>query len=99
MASLRQSHPAMRALFIGAGVLMFAAGAAIAPLPGPGGIFFFAAGLALILPNSRWAMRRFAQLKRRWPRTGQLVDRAMRRPSARRRHARAQALARAARVD
>ena len=63
------------------------AAAAVSPLPGPGGIFFFAGGLVLILRNSAWARVRFARAKRRWPRLGHLLDRAMRRPSALRRHA------------
>lgn len=58
------------------------------PLPGPGGILLFAGGLILILRNSRSARLRFARLKRRWPRTGGLVDRAMRRPSTLRRRER-----------
>ena len=91
MPSFRQSHPVLRLVFIGLGLVMFVAGAVVTPIPGPGGIFFFVAGLALILPNSRWAMRRFAATKQRWPRAGNLLDRAMRRPSALRRHARAKA--------
>ena len=73
------------------GVLVLGA-AAVAPLPGPGGIFLFAGGLVLILRNSRRAQVRFARAKRRWPRIGGLVDRTMRRPSALRRHARQKAL-------
>lgn len=72
------------------GVLILGAGL-VGPLPGPGGIFLFAGGLVLILRNSHWARLRFARAKRRWPRTGQLVDRAMRRRSALRRHARLKA--------
>jgi len=60
----------------------------IAPLPGPGGIFFFAGGLILILRNSRLARRKFVVAKRRWPRIGNLLDRTMRRGSALRRRAR-----------
>lgn len=60
----------------------------MAPLPGPGGIFLFAGGMILILRNSRGAQVRWARLKRRWPRTGNMVDRVMRRPSERRRRAR-----------
>ncbi|WP_267382092.1 hypothetical protein [Sphingomonas sp. GC_Shp_2] len=81
-------HPAMRiAQLVLGGVLIVGAGV-VGPLPGPGGIFLFAGGLILILRNSYRAKVRWARLKRRWPRTGNLVDRAMRRPSARRRHAR-----------
>lgn len=71
-------------------LILFVLAALIAPLPGPGGVFPFAAGLILVLRNSRRARRRFALAKRRWPRAGQVIDRAMRRASALRRHARQQ---------
>lgn len=80
--------PAMRAVQLGAGGVLIAGAAVVGPLPGPGGIFLFAGGMILILRNSHWARVRWARLKRRWPRTGALVDRAMRRPSAIRRAAR-----------
>ena len=67
------------------------AGFLISPLvgaiPGPGGVFVFAAGLVLLLRNSRNARRQFAQAKRRWPRLGRWIDRGLRRESARRRRA------------
>ena len=85
-------HPVSRIAQLVLAGLLFVAGAVIAPLPGPGGIFFFAGGLILLLRNSRWARGRFARAKRRWPRVGDLLDRAMRRPSALRRHARAKAV-------
>ena len=91
MPSLRQEHPVLRTLCIVVGVLMFVGAAVIGPLPGPGGVFFVAAGLALILPNSPWAMRRFARWKRKWPKVGGLADRAMRRPSEKRRRERTKA--------
>ena len=40
------------------GVLLIIAGFALAPLPGPGGIFLIAPGLALVLKTSVWARRR-----------------------------------------
>jgi hypothetical protein len=83
---MRRSNLARIAQLFAGGLLMLAA-AAVSPLPGPGGIFFFAGGLVLILRNSAWARVRFARAKRRWPRLGHLLDRAMRRPSALRRHA------------
>jgi hypothetical protein len=57
----------------------------VIPLPGPAGIFLFAGGLILILRNSRLARWHFVRAKRRWPRLGRIVDRAMRRPSTLRR--------------
>jgi hypothetical protein len=88
MRAMTPRHPTMRIaqLTLG-GVLILAAGV-IAPLPGPGGIFFFAGGMVLILRNSRAAQVRFARAKRRWPRIGGMVDVTMRRQSALRRRAR-----------
>ena len=48
------------------------------PLPGPFGIIGFAAGLILVLRNSRWARRLFIRFKRRYPRTLTPVRRALR---------------------
>ena len=81
-------HPVSRIVQLALGVLLIIGAGIVGPLPGPGGIFLFAGGLILILRNSLWARRKFARAKRRWPRTGALLDRAMRRPSALRRHAR-----------
>ena len=89
--SRRHRHPALRTALMVVGVILILLAGVVGPLPGPGGIFFVAGGLALILPNSRWAMRRFAHLKRKWPRVGALIDRVMRRPSARRRRERLRA--------
>lgn len=89
-------HPAARIAQLTVGVLLIIGAGVMGPLPGPGGIFLFAGGMILILRNSRWAKRRWARLKRRWPRVGNLVDRAMRRQSALRRHARAKATREAA---
>lgn len=57
----------------------------IGAVPGPGGIFVFAAGLALMLKNSIWAKKIYARLKRRYPKRGQWVDWSLRRRSAIRR--------------
>lgn len=74
------------ALFV-AGILLILAGLALAPLPGPGGIFLIAPGVALVLKTSMWAKRRYVRVKRWQPRAGRLMDRALRRSSARRREA------------
>lgn len=88
MPAMPQRHPVSRIIQLTLGVLLLIGAAVMGPLPGPGGVFLFAGGMILILRNSRWAQVRWARLKRRWPRTGHLVDRTMRRPSALRRHAR-----------
>ena len=94
MDQMPRRHPLMRmAQLCAAGLLMLAA-LLVAPLPGPGGVFLFAAGLALTLRNSHGARVRFARWKRRWPRLGHMVDVAMRRRSALRRRARDKAVPR-----
>ena len=70
------------------GTLMIVLAPVAMPLPGPAGTLLFAGGLILVLRNSIWARQRWARLKRRYPRIGGLVDRAMRRRSALRRVAR-----------
>jgi hypothetical protein len=85
---LRQEHPILRSLCIGAGILLLIGAIFVGPIPGPGGVFFVAGGLALILPNSPWAMRQFVRWKRKWPKTGAVADRVMRRPSEKRRRER-----------
>ena len=69
------------------GVLLVLAGFVLAPIPGPGGIFLIAPGLALILKTSLWAKRHYVRFKRWQPKAGHLADRVLRRPSARRRDA------------
>ena len=72
------------ALFV-LGVLLIIGGFIIAPLPGPGGIFLIAPGLALVLKTSMWAKRHYVRLKRWQPKAGHFADRALRRQSAKRR--------------
>lgn len=85
----KTSHPAIRYTLLGLGWLLIALTPIVGPIPGPGGIIVLAAGLTLVLRNSRWARRAFARAKRRWPRFGALADRGLRRRSARRRRERA----------
>lgn len=54
-------------------------------LPGPGGIFMFAIGFALMLKNSAIVRRYYARLKAKYPKKGEWVDWAMRRKSTLRR--------------
>ncbi len=80
----------MQILLLALGALLILATPVVAVLPGPVGIFTFAAGLALILRNSRRARRRFARTMLRFPRLRAMSDRALRRPSAKRRRLRAE---------
>jgi hypothetical protein len=84
----KERHPTLRLALFSLGVLLVAATPFVGAIPGPGGVFVFAAGLALMLRNSKWAKRRFAQAKRRWPKLGHYADLGLRRPSAARRRAR-----------
>ena len=74
------------ALF-GVGVLLIIGGLIIAPVPGPGGVFLIAPGIALILKTSMWAKRHYVRVKRWQPKAGRWMDWALRRPSAKRREA------------
>jgi hypothetical protein len=94
MAGMTRRHPAMRYAQLLLGGLLLLLAAAIAPLPGPGGVFPMAAGLVLILRNSPRSRLWFARAKRRWPRIGGMVDVALRRRSALRRRARDRAATR-----
>jgi hypothetical protein len=78
-------HPVVEwSIFITGLVLML-----LSPLagiiPGPGGIFVFAIGLAMVLKTSMWAKRHYVRIKRKQPRVGRWADWGLRRPSARRR--------------
>jgi len=67
------------------GVLLVIAGFAVAPIPGPGGVFLIAPGLALILKTSLWAKRHYVKFKRWQPKAGRWADWVLRRRSAKRR--------------
>jgi len=69
------------------GVVLVIIGIIVAPLPGPGGVFFIAPGAALILRTSMWAKRHYVKFKRWQPKAGRWTDWALRRPSAQRRAA------------
>ncbi len=69
------------------GVLLIIGGIIIAPIPGPGGVFLIAPGVALILKTSMWAKRHYVKMKRWQPRAGRYTDLALRRKGARRREA------------
>ena len=80
-------HPLVEWGIFAVGVLLIIVGIAVAPLPGPGGIFFIVPGLALVLKTSMWAKRRYVRFKRWQPKAGHWMDWGLRRRSARRREA------------
>ena len=83
-----RKSPVIRIALLVTGFVLILATPLVGIIPGPGGIFVFAAGLVLVLQNSNWARKRFARLKRRWPRFGHYSDMALRRRSFRRRQQR-----------
>ena len=66
-------HPVVEWTIFAVGVLLLLL---VAPLvgaiPGPGGIFVFAIGLAMVLKTSMWAKRRYVRFKRWQPKAGAL---------------------------
>ena len=77
--------PAVWTGLVAIGILLIAMTPVIGVLPGPGGVFVFAAGAALVLKYSQWAKRLYVRLQRRYPKAGAWSDWALRRPSPRRR--------------
>ena len=78
-------HPVVEwSIFVVGAILMI-----LSPLagiiPGPGGIFVFAIGLAMVLKTSMWAKRRYVHFKRWQPKAGRVTDWGLRRDSAKRR--------------
>jgi hypothetical protein len=68
-----------RLVLMALGWLLIVAAPLVGVLPGPGGIFVFAAGVILLIRNSCWAKRRYVMMKRRWPKLGRQTDKMMRR--------------------
>ncbi|HZF43439.1 MAG TPA: hypothetical protein VEZ48_08530 [Sphingomonadaceae bacterium] len=79
--------PLVRKVLFLLGCLLLASAPILGPIPGPGGLIVAAAGMTLILRNSRWAKRRYVHFKRWQPRAGSWFDWGLRRGSARRRDA------------
>jgi hypothetical protein len=80
-------HPVVEWGIFALGVLLLILAPIVGALPGPGGIFIAAAGLALVLKTSTWARRRYVRFKQWQPKVGHVADLALRRRSARRRQA------------
>jgi hypothetical protein len=80
--------PAVRTSLVVLGFVLMILSPVAGIVPGPGGIFVFAAGLALALKYSDWAKRKYVAFKRAHPRKGAWADWGMRRRSALRRRER-----------
>jgi hypothetical protein len=78
--------PPVRIALVVLGCLLMALTPLVGPIPGPGGIIVFAAGLSLVLKYSGWAKRIYVRFKRKHPKKGAWADWGLRRPSAKRRH-------------
>src|ERR1700759_3652901 len=78
--------PLVRQFLVVLGFLLIAITPLVGPIPGPGGIITFGAGLSLILKYTGWAKRLYVRFKRRHPKKGSWADWSLRRASARRRH-------------
>jgi hypothetical protein len=90
MGRARKKKPILlrQCLFVIGILLIVVVTPLVGPIPGPGGVFTFGAGLALVLQNSEWAKRLYVKFKRRHPNKGRWADWGMRRTSARRREER-----------
>jgi hypothetical protein len=88
MSRRRKKLPFLRQGLFFLGCLLIVVAPLVGAIPGPGGVFVFAAGLALVLQNSEWAKRQYVKFKRRHPNKGRWADWGMRRTSARRREER-----------
>lgn len=78
-------HPAVEWSIFVVGVVLILLSPLAGVIPGPGGIFVFAIGLAMVLKTSMWAKRRYVHFKRWQPKAGRWADWGLRRESAKRR--------------
>ena len=75
----------VRYTLVGIGCFLIALTPLVGPIPGPGGIVVFAAGLSLVLKYSGWAKLLYVRFKRKHPNKGRWADWGLRRQSAKRR--------------
>ena len=80
-------HPVVEWSIFAVGLLLMLLSPLAGVVPGPGGIFVFAIGLAMVLKTSMWAKRHYVKFKRWQPKAGRWTDWGLRRRSARRREA------------
>jgi hypothetical protein len=78
-------HPVVEWTIFVLGLLLIILSPVAGVIPGPGGIFIFAIGLAMVLKTSMWAKRRYVVFKRWQPKAGRWADWGLRRQSAKRR--------------
>jgi hypothetical protein len=93
-AALSRTRP-VRYTLVGIGCLLIALTPLVGPIPGPGGVVVFAAGLSLVLKYSGVAKRLYVRFKKKHPNKGRWADWGLRRQSARRREEMAKARAEA----
>jgi hypothetical protein len=74
-------HPVVEWGIFVVGILFMIAAIPVGALPGPGGVFVFAIGLAMVLKTSMWAKRRYVRFKRQQPKVGRWTDWGLRRRS------------------
>ena len=79
------ANPAVRTALVVLGFILIALTPLVGPIPGPGGVIVFGAGLTLVLRYSDWAKKQYVRFKRRHPRKGAWADWGLRRRSHRRR--------------
>jgi ribonuclease P protein component len=84
-------YPAVRTALVVTGFVLIGLTPLVGPIPGPGGVIVFAAGLSLVLRYSAWAKRVYVRFKRRHPKKGDWADWGLRRASAKRRQERLKA--------
>ena len=81
-------NPIVEWTIFAVGLLLILVSPIAGAIPGPGGLFVFAIGLAMVLKTSMWAKRRYVRFKKWQPKAGHWMDWGLRRRSARRRLAR-----------
>ena len=81
-------HPVVEWTIFAVGVILIILSPLAGAIPGPGGVFVFAIGLAMVLKTSMWAKRRYVRFKKKQPKAGRWMDWGLRRRSAQRREAR-----------
>jgi hypothetical protein len=96
--ALSQTAP-VRYTLVGVGCFLIALTPLVGPIPGPGGVVVFAAGLSLVLKYSGWAKRLYVRFKKKHPNKGRWADWGLRRASAARREELLKAREAAARAE